>query len=81
MSNYIVKYPKKLNLKLFRENLKKPQIKYGLPRKILYCQKCVISNQRPSSTVEFKNKNKNKEYIKFNKNNVCDACLFAEKKK
>ena len=28
----------------------------GLPKKILYCKKCVISNQRPSSTVEFKSK-------------------------
>ena len=29
---------------------------YGLPKKVLFCTKCVISNQRPSSTVEFKSK-------------------------
>ena len=28
--------------------------KYGLPREIKFCARCVISNQRPNSTVEFK---------------------------
>ena len=28
---------------------------YGLPEEIKFCKKCVISNQRPSSVVEFKN--------------------------
>ena len=28
---------------------------YDLPEKIVFCKLCVISNQRPSSTVEFKN--------------------------
>ena len=27
---------------------------YGLPLDVKFCNKCVISNQRPSSTVEFK---------------------------
>ena len=80
MSKFIIKYPKKLNKDLFKKNLKKPQIKYGLPGKIVYCRKCVISNQRPSSSVEFKNRDKNKESINFDKNGVCDACNFAEKK-
>ena len=25
---------------------------YGLPSKVKFCKKCVISNQRPSSTIE-----------------------------
>ena len=29
---------------------------YGLPEEVKFCTNCVISNQRPSSTVEFKNK-------------------------
>ena len=33
---------------------------YGLPEKVIYCKKCVISNQRPSSVVEFKNSNNKK---------------------
>ena len=38
--------------------------RYGLPEKVIYCKKCVISNQRPSSVVEFKNSN-NKMKLKI----------------
>lgn len=55
--------------------------KYGLPEKVLFCKKCVISNQRPSSTVEIKHSSKNKkETINFGADRVCDACRFAEYK-
>jgi len=27
---------------------------YGLPHEVKFCKKCVMSNQRPTSTVEFK---------------------------
>ncbi|MGE4221357.1 MAG: hypothetical protein AB7G39_18075, partial [Alphaproteobacteria bacterium] len=30
------------------------EIKYGLPATVAFCRRCVISNQRPSSSVEFK---------------------------
>ena len=36
----------------------------GLPQVVRYCKKCVVSNQRPSATVEFKNQNR-KETIAF----------------
>lgn len=52
---------------------------YGLPKNVLYCNKCVISNQRPSSTVEFKSKKQEKKRsIYFDKEQVCSACRFAE---
>ena len=55
---------------------------YGLPEIVKFCKKCVISNQRPSSTVEFKNTDsKNKEGIKLSENNICDACNYNEQKK
>ena len=55
--------------------------KYGLPTKVVYCKKCVISNQRPNSTVEFKSTGKiKKTTIGFGKDGVCDACRFAEYK-
>lgn len=55
--------------------------KYGLPLKVEYCKKCTISNQRPSSAVEFKQKSKDKkEYISFT-DGICDACRYLEKKK
>jgi len=54
---------------------------YGLPLEVRYCKKCVISNQRPRSTVEFKNTSQEKkETIAFNKDGICEACLFTEYK-
>jgi len=35
---------------------------YGLPSEVKFCKKCVISNQRPSSTVEFKNEKGEKKF-------------------
>ena len=55
--------------------------KYGLPNEVKFCKRCVISNQRPSSTVEFMNKkNENKEVISFDKYCICSACKFNEEK-
>lgn len=55
--------------------------KYGLPLDVRFCTKCIISNQRPSSTVEFKNKTTaKKETIHFDEDGVCDACRYAEYK-
>jgi len=54
---------------------------YGLPQEVKFCKKCVISNQRPSSTVEFKSKvNEKKEVIDFDENGICSACRFHEEK-
>ena len=56
--------------------------KYGLPKKVTFCKKCVMSNQRPSTTVEFKHTSKSqKETIHFDEDGVCDACRFTEMKK
>lgn len=51
----------------------------GLPHDVHFCSKCVISNQRPNSVVEFKNKVTDKKpVISFNKNNECSACEYNE---
>lgn len=56
--------------------------RYGLPLDIQFCKNCAMNNQRPSSTVEFKNKpGEVKKAIVFDERGVCDACNFAEKKK
>jgi len=61
--------------------MKKIEVKYGLPEKVVFCKKCVISNQRPNSTVEFKHtKNEKKSTIAFDQNGICSACLVAQKK-
>ena len=54
---------------------------YGLPEKVEYCKFCVISNQRPSSAVEFKNSDgKNKSGILIGDNSICAACSYNQKK-
>lgn len=56
--------------------------KYGLPLEVKFCKKCTMNNQRPASTVEFKQtENEKKKTLYFNEDGVCDACKYAEKKK
>jgi N-acetyl sugar amidotransferase len=55
---------------------------YGLPNKVEFCKKCIISNQRPSSVVEFKNStDQKKRGIEFNSEGICEACEYNEEKK
>ena len=55
--------------------------KYGLPLEVKFCKKCVMSNQRPSSAIEYKHEiSSRKSTISFDSNQVCDACNFAQKK-
>ena len=58
----------------------KNNVLYGLPSEVRFCKKCVISNQRPNSTVEMKNINTKKETIAFDSKGVCSACNFSKDK-
>jgi N-acetyl sugar amidotransferase len=54
---------------------------YGLPEKVEFCSKCVMSNQRPRSVVEFKSGNNLKSGLNIDKKSkVCDACKYNETK-
>lgn len=54
---------------------------YGLPEDVVFCSKCVMSNQRPQSVVEFKNTSNQKFGLNIDPNsNVCDACNYNETK-
>lgn len=54
---------------------------YGLPNEVVFCKKCVISNQRPSSTIEFRNaKGEKKSVIDFNDEGICSACIYHQEK-
>lgn len=58
------------------------QTKYGLPLEVKFCKRCVISNQRPNSAVEFKHTAASiKKTINFDDEGVCDACSVAEEKR
>jgi len=59
----------------------KLEARYGMPEKVVFCRKCVISNQRPSSSVEFKHVlDSRHSTINIGEDGICDACKFAEKK-
>ena len=55
--------------------------RYGLPETVLFCSRCVISNQRPSSVIEHLSAPEDaKPTIEFTEG-VCSACLEAERKR
>lgn len=63
------------------DQLQTSKTKYGLPETVFFCKKCVISNQRPNSSIEHQHtKHSSKKTIAFNAEGICDACLFAERK-
>ena len=51
-------------MKIIKKNVLK---KYNLPKEIVFCRKCTMSNQRPRIT--------------FNKKGICSACQFNEFKR
>lgn len=54
---------------------------YGLPPEVRFCRRCVMSNQRPASAVEFRHTiHSRKTTLAFDENDVCDACRVAEQK-
>ena len=59
----------------------KLEAKYGLPEDVVFCKRCVMSNQRPKSAVEFKHTIQSKKAtLNINETGICDACLHAEEK-
>jgi len=60
---------------------KRYETKYGLPEEVTFCQRCVTSNQRPASAVEFKhNIESKKRTMHIDEEGLCDACKFADHK-
>ena len=63
MKTYI-KEKNEVDYNLFSKDVNDIAAKYGLPQEVKFCKKCVISNQRPNSEVEFQhNKTTNKKTI------------------
>ncbi|EPY01725.1 N-acetyl sugar amidotransferase [Magnetospirillum fulvum] len=79
MQKYLVRPP--IDLAPFAAGNNHPKAFYGLPSEIGFCKRCVISNQRPNSAVEFKHTHDSKKAtIHFDEDGVCDACRVAEEK-
>lgn len=56
--------------------------KYGLPEEVIFCRRCVMSNQRPSSAIEFQHtKDRKVSTLYIDDDGVCDACRFAGTKR
>ena len=73
--------PKEVDKSKFAPDAQNLEAKYGLPEEVVYCKRCVISNQRPNSAVEYNHtKESKKKTIHFDEDGICDACRFAEKK-
>lgn len=51
---------------------------YGLPEEVFFCERCVMSNQRPSSFPEFRHGADRRTPTLGFQGKVCDACQFAE---
>jgi hypothetical protein len=76
-----IKYPNPIDLAPFGKDNPNSSVKYGLPVDVVYCKKCVITNQCSNSAVEYKHtKDSKKETIHFDEEGVCDACRFTERK-
>lgn len=62
--------------------IKKNKVYFGLPKKIKFCKKTLISNQRPSSEIEFKHNKKTKKKTLFiDKNFISDTWKYSRLKK
>lgn len=79
----MLRYPKRreFDIEPFKRDTGTYDTRYGLPHEVAFCKKCVISNQRPNSAVEYVHtKDSKKTTIHFDEHGVCDACRLAEQK-
>jgi len=53
---------------------------HGLPEKVIFCRRCVMSNQRPSTSPELVKKDTKIETAQFDDSGVCHACLYSDYK-
>lgn len=78
---HFIKKPGAIDPAQFETKTGPRETKYGLPEEVKFCTRCVISNQRPNSAVEYAHtKQSVKKTIHLDENGVCDACRLAEQK-
>ena len=55
--------------------------RYGLPQQVVFCRRCVMPNQRPCSSVEYRHTARQQHRtLHLDEEGVCDACRVAELK-
>jgi len=55
--------------------------KHGLPEKVIFCKRCLMSNQRPSSSPELRKTSSDIKTAGFSDDGICDACNYYDFKK
>jgi len=55
--------------------------KHGLPKDVIFCKRCLMSNQRPSSSPEFRKTSSKIKTAGFADDGICDACHYYDFKK
>jgi N-acetyl sugar amidotransferase len=78
----MLRFPRTTEIEISRFVASDPtETRYGLPAQVRFCRRCVISNQRPNSAVEFKHTAESrKSTIHLDAEGICDACRVAEEK-
>ena len=57
------------------------EARYGLPREVVFCKRCIMSNQRPTSSIEFKHSaTRQHGTLHIDADGLCDACQFTQVK-
>ena len=76
------KYPRRREIEVSQFRKATPETtRYGLPLQVAFCRRCIISNQRPNSAVEYEHTaDSKKKTINFDAEGICDACRMAEQK-
>ncbi len=70
-----------IDLSAFKVDDDQTTARYGLPKDVKFCKRCVIPNQRPNTSKEYAHSNDSKHMaIIFDEEGVCDACRVAEMK-
>ena len=78
----MIKKPTPKNANIHEKEFISGITNFGLNKDVKFCHKCIISNQRPSSEIEYKHvATTKKKTIRFDENGVCDACNVATQKK
>lgn len=73
--------PAPVDLAAYAPDAQAPEAYYGLPDDIRFCTKCLYSNQKPNSAMEFRHDaDSKKDTVAFDEDGVCQACRAVEKK-
>jgi N-acetyl sugar amidotransferase len=59
----------------------KQNILHGLPEKVIFCRRCVMSNQRPSTSPELVKNSSKIDTVHFDDDGICHACKYSDEKK